>query len=136
MPFFESLEILFDSCDIDYALLKEQALDKAWFEDYSNQRIVNSFLFNYIKFHDKFRVNLFRKLLFSLREINNENMVMIDILNWLGKMEIIQSVPDWDRLREIGNVIAPEYLSNIEERLGYRTGFKRLCTNQPVLCEH
>ena len=116
-PIFESLEILFDSCDIDYALLKEQTLDEAWFKDYSNQRIVNSFLFNYIKIHDRLEVNLFRKLLFSLREINSENMVMIDILNRLEKLEIIQSVADWDRLREIRNVIAHEYPSNIEERL-------------------
>ena len=70
-PIFESLEILFDSCDIDYALLKEQTLNEAWFKDYSNQRIVNSFLFNYIKIQDKLGANLFRKLLFSLREINN-----------------------------------------------------------------
>ena len=75
-------------------------MDEAWFKDYSNQRIVNSFLFNYIKIHDGLEVNLFRKLLFSLREINSENMVMIDILNRLEKLEIIQSVADWDRLRE------------------------------------
>jgi hypothetical protein len=116
-PIFESLEILFDSCDIDYALLKEQTLNEAWFKDYSNQRIVNSFLFNYIKIQDKLGANLFRKLLFSLREINNENMAMIDILNRLEKLEIIESVADWDRLREIRNVIAHEYPSNIEERL-------------------
>ena len=92
-------------------------MNEAWFKDYSNQRIVNSFLFNYIKIHDGLEVNLFRKLLFSLREINSENMAMIDILNRLEKLEIIQSVADWDRLREIRNVIAHEYPSNIEERL-------------------
>ena len=92
-------------------------MNEAWFKDYSNQRIVNSFLFNYIKIQDKLGANLFRKLLFSLREINNENMAMIDILNRLEKLEIIESVADWDRLREIRNVIAHEYPSNIEERL-------------------
>ena len=116
-PIFESLEGLFNSCEIDYALLKEQTLNEAWFKDYSNQRIVNSFLFNYIKIQDKLGASLFRKLLFSLREINNENLSMIDILNLLEKLEIIQSVAEWDRLREIRNVIAHEYSSDIEERL-------------------
>ncbi len=116
-PIFESLEGLFNSCEIDYALLKEQTLNEAWFKDYSNQRIVNSFLFNYIKIQDKLGASLFRKLLFSLREINNENLSMIDILNLLEKLEIIQSVAEWDRLREIRNVIAHEYPSDIEERL-------------------
>jgi hypothetical protein len=92
-------------------------LNEAWFKDYSNQRIVNSFLFNYIKIQDKLGANLFRKLLFYLREINSENMAMIDILHRLEKLEIIQSVADWDRLREIRNVIEREDSSDIEECL-------------------
>ena len=44
-------------------------------------------------------------------------MSMIDILNLLEKLEIIPSVAAWDRLREIRNVIAHEYPSDIEERL-------------------
>jgi hypothetical protein len=114
---FESLESLFFSCEIDYDVLKNQTLNAAWFKDYSNQRIVNSFLFNYSKIQDKLGASLFRKLLFSLREINNENLSMIDILNLLEKLEIIPSVAAWDRLREIRNVIAHEYPSDIEERL-------------------
>jgi len=116
-PIFESLEGLFNSCEIDYTLLKDQTLNETWLKDYSNQRIVNSFLFNYIKIQDKLGASLFRKLLFSLREINNENLPMIDILNLLEKLEIIPSVEAWDRLREIRNVIAHEYPSEIEERL-------------------
>lgn len=116
-PIFDSLEGLFNSCEIDYALLKEQTLNEAWFKDYSNQRIVNSFLFNYIKIQDKLGASLFRKLLFSLREINNENQSMIDILNLLEKLEIIPSVAVWDQLREIRNAIAHEYPTEIDERL-------------------
>ena len=114
---FETLGQLFGSCEIDYALLKEQTLCAAWLGDYSNQRVVNSFLFNYIKIQDKLGASLFRKLLFSLREIDNENLSMIDILNLLEKLEIIESVQEWDQLREIRNVIAHEYPSDIEERL-------------------
>ena len=116
-PLFDSLDSLFKSCEIDYALLKEQSLSDAWLSNYSNQRIVNSFLFNYIKIQDKLGASLFRKLLFSLREINSENLPMIDILNLLEKLEIIPSVSVWDSLREIRNVIAHEYPTEIEERL-------------------
>jgi AAA+ ATPase superfamily predicted ATPase len=114
---FETLEQLFGSCEMDYALLKDQTLNAAWLGDYSNQRVVNSFLFNYIKIQDKLGASLFRKLLFSLREIDNENLSMIDILNLLEKLEIIESVQKWDQLREIRNVIAHEYPSDIEERV-------------------
>ena len=114
---FESLDGLFKSCEIDYTVLIVQTLDASWLEDYSNQRIVNSFLFNYIKIQDKLGASLFRKLLFSLREINNENLPMIDILNLLEKLEIIPSVASWDRLREIRNVITHEYPAETEERL-------------------
>jgi hypothetical protein len=116
-PIFESLDGLFNSCDIDYSLLKKPVLNESWLKDYSNQRIVNSFLFNYIKIQDKLGASLFRKLLFSLREINNENLPMIDILNLLEKLEIIPSASMWDRLREIRNAIAHEYPLEIEERL-------------------
>ncbi|MDP3743723.1 MAG: hypothetical protein Q8Q76_05230 [Methylotenera sp.] len=116
-PIFESLDGLFNSCDIDSSLLKEQVLNESWLKDYSNQRIVNSFLFNYIKIQDKLGASLFRKLLFSLREVNNENLPMIDILNLLEKLEIIPSASMWDRLREIHNAIAHEYPLEIEERL-------------------
>jgi len=114
---FETLEQLFGSCENDYALLKGQTLSAAWLGNYSNQRVVNSFLFNYIKIQDKLGAGLFRKLLFSLREIDNENIPMIDILNLLEKLEIIASVQEWDQLREIRNAIAHEYPSDIEERL-------------------
>ncbi len=63
-PLFDSLDCLFKSCEIDYVLLKEQTLSEPWLSNYSNQRIVNSFLFNYIKIQDKLGASLFRKLLF------------------------------------------------------------------------
>lgn len=116
-PIFQSLDKLFQSCDQDYVLLKDQALRAEWLNDYPNQRIVNSFLFNYIKIQDKLGASLLRKLLYTLREINTENLPMLDILHLLEKLEIIDSTDTWDRLREIRNVIAHEYPTEIEERL-------------------
>ena len=114
---FDALDALFASCQQDEALLKVAELDADWFADYANQRIVNSFLFNYIKIQDKLGAKLFRQLLLALREIDDASMPMIDILNRLEKLKIIDSVEQWDRLREIRNAITHEYPLDIGERL-------------------
>ena len=114
---FETIEQLFRSCDIDYQALQQEKITKEWFEVYENQRIVNSFLFNYIKIQDKIGAKLFRSFLYSLREIVEDNMSMIDMLHRLEQLEIIESIDEWDQLREIRNVIAHEYPLDIEERL-------------------
>jgi hypothetical protein len=114
---FEALDALFVSCQQDEMLLKNAELNADWFADYANQRIVNSFLFNYIKIQDKLGAKLFRQLLLALREIDDASMPMIDILNRLEKLKIIDSVEQWDRLREIRNAITHEYPLDIEERL-------------------
>jgi hypothetical protein len=114
---FEALDALFVSCQQDEMLLKNAELNADWFADYANQRIVNSFLFNYIKIQDKLGAKLFRQLLLALREIDDASMPMIDILNRLEKLKIIDSVEQWDRLREIRNAITHEYPLDIDERL-------------------
>ena len=49
----KTIEQLIDSCNNDYELLKNATINSMWFDDYNNQRIVNSFLFNFIKIQDK-----------------------------------------------------------------------------------
>ncbi|MEY4194141.1 MAG: hypothetical protein RLZZ226_509 [Pseudomonadota bacterium] len=48
-----SVRQMMQSADIDHAILMSEKIDSQWFFDYKNQRIVNSFLFNYIKIQDK-----------------------------------------------------------------------------------
>jgi hypothetical protein len=114
---FRTLDQLFESCDIDYKILKSQNIDEGFFSDYPNQRIVNSFLFNYIKIQDKTGSKLFKNVLFELREIDDYSIPMIDIINILEKLKIIKSSDEWDRLREIRNNITHEYPSDITERI-------------------
>jgi len=124
-----TIEQLFKSCDNDYKLLQNQKIDIDWFDTYENQRIINSFLFNYIKIQDKIGAKLFRNLLFSMKEINDPNLSMIDILHILEKLDIISNIDQWDKLREIRNIIAHEYPTDISERVeniqlalnGYKT---------------
>ena len=113
----KAIELLFVSCSIDYNLLINEKIDSEWFENYDNQRVVNSFLFNYIKIQDKIGAKLFKNLLYSLKELDDFSTPMIDILHLLEKLEIINSIEEWDKLREIRNVLTHEYPFEIEERI-------------------
>lgn len=114
---FRLLDLLFESCDMDFTILKDTRIDRDFFSDYSNQRIVNSFLFNYIKIQDKIGSKLFKNVLFALKEIDDYSTPMVDVLNNLEKLKIIDRADEWDRLREIRNNIAHEYPADIEERI-------------------
>lgn len=114
---FKTVDMLFQSCDIDYSLLKGFKLDEELFNDYNKQRVVNSFLFNYIKIQDKIGAKLFKNILFQLKEIDDFSVPMLDVLNILEKLEIIDSTVNWDRLREIRNALAHEYPLDINERI-------------------
>jgi hypothetical protein len=120
----EELEEIFKICDnmfenisIDFFELKTKNIDVDFFKDYMNIRLVNSFLFNFSKLQDKIGAKLLKKVLYELKEIDNINMPMIDILNILEKLEILEDVGKWDELREIRNSIAHEYPFNIDERI-------------------
>jgi hypothetical protein len=114
---FEALEALFGACDIDYEELQGLSRDESLFDSYERQRIVNSFLFNYMKIQDKLGSKLFRELLIELREIEDESVPMRDLLDRLERLRILGSVEEWNRLREVRNLIAHEYPLDIAERL-------------------
>lgn len=114
---FAILDLLLESCDIDFEILRESNIDRNFFSDYSNQRIVNSFLFNYIKIQDKIGTKLFKNVLYELKEIDDYSIPMIDVLNTLEKLNIIEKTDEWDRLREIRNNVTHEYPSDIDERI-------------------
>lgn len=138
---FAILDLLLESCDIDFEILRDRNIDRNFFSDYSNQRIVNSFLFNYIKIQDKIGTKLFKNVLYELKEINDYSIPMIDVLNYLEKLNIIEKTDEWDRLREIRNNVTHEYPSDIDERIenikltleGYST-LKKIYNNIKAYC--
>jgi hypothetical protein len=138
---FAILDLLLESCDIDSEILRDSNIDRNFFSDYSNQRIVNSFLFNYIKIQDKIGTKLFKNVLYELKEINDYSIPMIDVLNYLEKLNIIEKTDEWDRLREIRNNVTHEYPSDIDERIenikltleGYST-LKKIYNNIKAYC--
>lgn len=114
---FDTLDKMFENADIDFKDLKKININKAFFDDYSKVRIVNSFLFNFSKLQDKIGAKLFRKVLYELKEIDDYSIAMIDALNLLEKLNIIKNTAQWEQLRETRNALAHEYPFDIEERI-------------------
>ena len=107
---------IISNCDIDYAELKKQQIDKSFFDNYENTRIVNSFLFNYSKLQDKIGTKLIKQILFELKEIDDFSMPFRDVLNICEKLELFD-VKEWDRFREIRNILSHEYPMSVSERI-------------------
>jgi len=104
------------SAIIDYSELKQKEIDEAFFKDYENIRLVNSFLFNFSKLQDKIGAKLFKRVLYELQEIDRFDVSMVEILSILEKLNILQ-IEEWQRLREIRNFLAHEYPDDIDERI-------------------
>jgi len=115
---FERCDSLFYGAEMDYKELDSHEITPDFFNDYRNTRIVNSFLFNFAKLQDALGAKLFRKLLYELKEIDQLNLPMLDVLNLLEKLGIIEDASKWDELREIRNALAHDYPSEIKERIG------------------
>lgn len=112
-----SIRHMMQGADMDHAALSAEVIDADWFNDYQHQRIVNSYLFNYIKIQDRMGGKLFRLALKYWREDDNDDLTMLDVLNRLEKLRVIDRVETWDRLREIHNAIAHEHPDDVATRL-------------------
>lgn len=110
-------DTLFTGCKIDYKAIKALEINKDFFEDYGNTRIVNSFLFNFSKLQDKIGAKLFKEILYELKEIDTLSIPMIDVLNILEKLEILKDKDQWEMLRELRNTLSHEYPFNTDERI-------------------
>ncbi len=114
---FDVVDTMIESAQIDYEALQKSSLNEHFFDDYNNTRIVNSFLFNFSKLQDKIGAKLFKQVLYETKEIDTTNQTMIDILHLLEQKNILSDIDEWERLREIRNILAHEYPFDIQERL-------------------
>jgi hypothetical protein len=114
---FDLIERLFMSCEIDYLDIKKNTLSSTFFDEHQNLRLINSFLFGFSKIQDKIGAKLFKKVLFELKELDDDSVPMRDVLNTLEKLKIIQNTEDWERIREIRNLLTHEYPLDSEERI-------------------
>ncbi len=114
---FLNIDTMLKNCNIDYIELKKSDINKEFFDDYNRTRVVNSFLFNFGKLQDKIGAKLFKQVLYEIKELDDFSLTVIDVLNMLEKFNILESTAQWERLREIRNILAHEYPFDIAERV-------------------
>jgi hypothetical protein len=114
---FESIDQMIKSCDIDFTELNSKEINETLFANYPEQRLVNSFLFNFQKIQDRIGAKLFKRVLYILKETDDFSLPMVDVLHILEKLDILENMDDWERLRELRNALSHEYPLDIQERV-------------------
>ena len=75
---------------------------------------IDQFLFRFSKLQDTIGNKLFKAFLLYLEE-DVETLPFIDILNKMEKLNILQSVEEWRKLRDIRNELSHNYDDEPEE---------------------
>ncbi|RZV40350.1 MAG: hypothetical protein EVJ48_00050 [Candidatus Acidulodesulfobacterium acidiphilum] len=111
----EIIDINIKRAESDYKEIKSwNALMPQFFDDDNKRRVIDSFIFRFIKIQDLMGEKLFKEVLASLGEYKR-NMSFIDILDKMEKLEIIDSADKWNDYRELRNGLSHEYPLNEEE---------------------
>jgi len=83
-------------------------------DDFSNPervKVIDAFLFRFIKIQDLVGNKLFRELLGRVGEYD-DSMSMLDVLDRMEKLEFIESADVWMDYRNLRNVLTHEYPDN------------------------
>ena len=89
-------------------------IDTMDLEDFENVKLVDTFIFRFMKLQDFRGERLFKAFLMKTGDFR-DNMSFIDILDKLEKLEIIDSTEEWVKIRQLRNKIAHEYPDEQEE---------------------
>lgn len=114
---FDLIEQMFKTAGVDFTELKSIPLDEQFFDTHENLRLVNSFLYVFAKIQDKIGGKLFKSILLELKEIDSESIPLKDVLHILAKLDIIEDEQDWEKLRELRNILSHEYPVDTAERI-------------------
>jgi hypothetical protein len=82
-----------------------------YFEDDGKRRVIDSFIFRFIKIQDLIGEKFFKEVLAYLGEYKR-SMSFIDILDRLEKLELIDNADKWSNFRELRNSLSHEYPAN------------------------
>ncbi len=83
-------------------------------DDFETVKVIDTFIFRFIKLQDYLGQKLFRRFLEEIGELY-ENMSFIDVLDKLEKLEMISSSEEWIEIRRLRNKLTYEYLDETEE---------------------
>ncbi|WP_297455906.1 HepT-like ribonuclease domain-containing protein [Persephonella sp.] len=82
-------------------------------DDFEVVKVIDTFVFRFIKLQDYLGQKLFRRFLEEIGELY-ENMSFIDILDRLEKLGIIDSSLEWMEIRKLRNKLTHEYPDELE----------------------
>ena len=83
-------------------------------DDFEIVKVIDTFVFRFIKLQDYLGQKLFRRFLNEIGELY-EDMSFIDLLDKLEKLGVISSVEEWGEIRKLRNKLTHEYPDEIEE---------------------
>lgn len=95
-------------------ILEYEILENLNVEDFETVKIIDTFIFRFIKLQDFLGQKLFRRFLDEIGELE-ENMSFLDVLDKLEKLGIINSVENWIEIRKLRNKLTHEYPDELEE---------------------
>jgi len=113
---FQTLELHIQRAKQAYAEVISFAddLNAESLDDFDKVKVIDSFIFRFIKIQDLMGNKLFREVLGALAEYQS-SMSMLDILDKLEKLELIPSASRWMDYRNLRNVLTHEYPDNRDE---------------------
>ena len=111
----EILELNIKRARSDYHEIKSwEKLTPSFFNNDNERRVIDSFIFRFIKIQDLMGEKLFREVLSSLGEYKR-NMSFIDVLDKMEQLGILNSADQWNDYRELRNELFHEYPTNEDE---------------------
>lgn len=93
---------------------EKKLLENFDMDDFETVKVIDTFIFRFIKLQDYLGQKLFRRFLEEIGELY-ENMSFIDILDKLERLEIISLSEEWIEIRKLRNKLTHEYPDEIEE---------------------
>lgn len=83
-------------------------------DDFENVKVVDSFIFRFIKIQDMMVGKMFRGVLRAVGEYS-ESMTALDVLDKMEKVGLIESASLWIDYRNLRNELTHEYPDNRDE---------------------
>ena len=107
-------DIHFKRLKMAYEEIKIIDLGQLDWQDFDFIKLMDTFIFRFIKLQDYMGGKLFKVFLMTIGDYKDE-MSFIDILDRLEKLHIIDSTEDWLMLRKLRNKLAHEYPDQLDE---------------------
>ncbi len=91
-----------------------QDIDSEIFEEFEKVKVVDTFIYRFIKLQEMMGEKLFKVFLDEIGEYK-DNMSLLDLLDKLERFDIIDQASDWMEYRKLRNKLTHEYPNNEDD---------------------